>query len=94
MTKGIEMARRVYKYPLLNDGEPHRIKLKGNVVHIGYLPKSYEHIQIWAEHSDDKPSTEHLLQVFGPGDPIPPGAIHIGTTITPDNFVWHIYEVG
>lgn len=82
--------RTVFKY-FVPTSEVTVLKLRGDVKHVGLMNNE---IFVWAEHSDDKPEVEYHLQVFGTGRLIPRGAIHIGTVIVHDTYVWHIYQVG
>jgi hypothetical protein len=46
---------------------------------------------LWAEAYPDNPLETRRFAVVGTGQPVPPGAIYIGTWQEAP-FVWHLYE--
>lgn len=49
---------------------------------------------LWAQCTDMTPSETHKIAVIVTGSQtVPENASHIGTTINPDGFVMHVFEV-
>lgn len=99
------MTRRVWKYVIPVDDQPHRIPSWPVHVAPGYDPG---YVLAWCE-IDDQPGAvdpDHIftsdqaidVQVYGTNHPIPDNALHIGTAVWEPTggyagppLVWHVY---
>lgn len=82
------MSRRVLKWPVPVDDTDHPIGA-GRVVFVdaqGHRARVF----VWTEEPHGLAEAVRRARVYGTGQPIPDGDIHIGTTIA-GPFVWHVY---
>jgi hypothetical protein len=90
------MTRRVFRYEVPVDDEPHVFDLVSNVpvLHVN-VTASVGLVEFWAEdYGGDLLTTRRAFQVFGTGQALPDGAQWRGTCDrTPEGLVWHLYEV-
>lgn len=97
MTESTETTRRVFRYVVPVDDEPHVIPLTGALVAVAAVPRPYAaefSVEFWAECSDGAPQVKRAFQVFGTGHPLPEDAKWVGTCgCTLDGLVWHLYEL-
>jgi hypothetical protein len=85
--------RRMFRYAVPVDGEPHLVSLMGSPVHVAN-GATLDEVEFWAEHVSGAPEVARAFQVFGTGHPLPPGARHVGTCPrTPEGIVWHLFEI-
>lgn len=86
--------KRVFKYLIPFDDQPHDIKECSAIVHVGMQEPGG--VTVWAEHFEDwrygYADNVIRLQVFGTGHEVPPYAEHVGST-QDGPFVWHVYDV-
>jgi hypothetical protein len=90
------VTRRMFRYEVPVDGQPHTFELPGITDVYGplHVNTTSEGVEFWAEHDDDALVTRRTFQVFGTGDPLPDGAAWVGTgSRSPDGHVGHLYEV-
>jgi len=86
--------RRMFRYVVPIDDRPHQFNLTGDPVAVAAAGAA--RVEFWAEHTDDHTdatATTRAFQVFGTGQPLPPGARWIGTCPRIGGLVWHLYEV-
>jgi hypothetical protein len=83
-------ARMMYRYEVPVDDQPHEFRLTGNPVAVAAADLDY--VEFWAEH-DDYPGVTRAFQVFGTGQPLPPGARWAGTCPRTAGAVWHLFEI-
>jgi hypothetical protein len=90
------------KFTILPDAKILHVGLKPGAV--GRYPGHRLELHMWVEVELDGQTAmpvmpamrpERTFQIFGTGDPdIPPGAVHIGSVVEPDDpMVWHVYEL-
>jgi hypothetical protein len=85
--------RKMYRYVVPVDDQPHTLTLTGDPVAVAATPDS-RGVEFWAEHSDHAGRTDRAFLVVGTGHPIPDGAQWVGTCPrTALGLVWHLYEV-
>lgn len=88
--------RTVYKYDLsLTDVSEIRMPTAAKIRHIDWQLTSFNSgIKIWVEIDPDNPTFEtRKFHIYGTGQGISSyHHLHRGTVITPDGFVWHVYE--
>jgi len=90
------MSRRMFRYSVPIDDEPHAFSLTGQPVAVAAREHGnfYTEAEFWAEHDDSVSTASRYVQVFGTGHPLPDDARWIGTCPrTADGLVWHLYEV-
>jgi hypothetical protein len=88
--------RRMYRYEVPVDGQPHTIPLSHNpVAAAAFQPGLVSwSVEFWAEHTEGAPPLSRAFQVFGTGQPLPEDARWIGTCPrTASGLVLHLYEV-
>jgi hypothetical protein len=98
-----EPARRMYRYEVPIDDVPHAFGLTSEPVAVAVrvllargapASESYDFAEFWAEHTEGAPQAKRWFQVFGTGQPLPPGAKWTGTCPrTAEGFVWHLFEI-
>lgn len=84
--------KTIYKYPL-NHGRPTALILATDyrIVHVGI--DGHNRICVWVEFSQEADPTERLiLDYVGTGWDVSDSSEYIGTAITSDGFVWHVYK--
>lgn len=92
------MTRRVLRYPIEVDDYtelrlPHRINKFCHVAPSRIDPNGL--IDVWYETSDNAPGWVDIrLHVEGTGHPIDHNGTHIGTVVTPNGLVWHVFVEG
>ena len=99
MTSGNSL--RMLRYTVLvSASRPTKISLRGDPRHVeatrlGVGPNAQHLVEFWAEGTlDGTGRTDRWFQVFGTGHALPDGAQYWGTTArTPEDGVWHLYEV-
>ena len=88
------MTRRMHRYEVPADNQPHSFELWGPVKHAAAVNEVT--VEFWAEHWEGRDFIFHrrAYQVFGTGQPIPEDASYVGTCQRlPSGLVWHLYEV-
>lgn len=84
--------RKMFRYVVPVDDQPHSFPLSYGPVHVAYQPGVG--VEFWAESAEKVPLKTHWFQVFGTGHLLPYDAQHIGTCPrTAEGLVWHLYEV-
>lgn len=85
--------RRMYRYVVPINGQPHLIPLVRNPVAVAAPTDDY--VEFWAEYIDDgDPPLKRFFQVFGTGHRLPERARWIATCArTATGLVWHLYEI-
>lgn len=84
--------RRMYRYVVSVDDQPHVITLTGDPVAVAAI--GAWSVEFWAEHGEPAGRCNRAFQVFGTGQPLPDDARWIGTCPrTETGLVWHLYEV-
>lgn len=84
--------RRMFRYVVSADGEPHVIPLSHSPVAVAAVGPSG--VEFWAEHTDGAPQVARAFQVFGTGHPLPEDAKWAGTCARlPSGLVFHLYEL-
>jgi hypothetical protein len=87
------MSRRVFKYTVLVDDQPHSFKLTGSPLHIE-APYPGEAVDFWAEHDDEALEFTRTYLVVGTGHELPKCTRYIGTAKVPRvGLVWHLVEL-
>lgn len=85
-------TRRMFRYAVPVDGQPHVIALSHSPVAVA--PAGPDVVEFWCEHTDGAPEVKRAFQVFGTGHPLPPAAEWRGTCLrTRAGLVWHLYEL-
>lgn len=80
---------RVLRYEIPVDDCWHRLLPSGPILHVA--TRRPDVVEVWA--ASGQPDIVRELRVFGTGQPIPDGAIYVGTAIVPGGaFVWHLME--
>lgn len=99
------MSRRVFRYVVPVDDQPHAFYLVSNVrvLHVAaqaftaetVSSDSNHAVEFWVEdYGGDLLTIRRTFQVFGTGQPLPDGAQWRGTCDRlPSGLVWHLYEV-
>lgn len=84
--------RSIFRYVIPVNSRWHTIRLSGPIVHVATRHDDY--VEAWFIHDPDAEAEPRTLRVYGTGFAIDePGAIHVGTAITPSGrFVWHLME--
>lgn len=81
----------IYRYEVPVDDQPHRIRLFGEIVHVG--GRRMDSVEFWALHSEGGDSNVLAFLVVGTGHPLPSDFIrHVGTHVA-GSLVWHLVEV-
>jgi hypothetical protein len=85
--------RKVYKFPLdITSRTPVMASILAPVVLVDIDPATCKPC-IWIEADwVNEPQIERRFVVIGTGHEIAPDLTHIGSTIDPIGFVWHVYE--
>jgi len=88
------MTRRVYRYQVPVDDQPHTFKVAGMPLRVAASGDART-VEFWIEDDDQFPAvTRRAFQVFGTGQPLPDIAKWRGTCERhPLGLVWHLYEV-
>lgn len=94
---------RIFRERIPVDDQVHEMHL-GRIVHVDC--REPEAVEVWFEahdaDDDAAPRPEVMrLQVFGTGHPVPAGAVHVGTALSPalppfvrrGALVWHLYRL-
>lgn len=83
--------RRMFRYVVPIDDQPHTIPLSHDPVAVAAAGDS---VEFWAEHTRGATQVARGFQVFGTGHRLPEDARWIGTCQrTRTGLVWHLYEV-
>ena len=86
------MAKRVLKWSVAVDDEPHEIG-SGQVLHVR-CQHGPETVQVWTEESALTEGTKRIVQVYGTGQAVPFDAIFLGTAVAAGGaLVWHVFDV-
>lgn len=86
--------RRMFRHVIPIDDQPHELALTSDPVAVAAPVYASAVVEFWAEHDQAATVTVRLYQVFGTGQPLPPGAMWAGTCPrTAAGLVWHLYEV-
>lgn len=84
------MAQRVLKWDIPVDDEPHMAG--AYPVHV-MCQDTYETVQIWTLDAGDG-HRDTPYQVFGTGQPVPDGAVYVGTApALKGQLIWHIFDM-
>jgi len=84
--------RRMFRYVVSADDEPHVIPLSHSPVAVAAIGPSA--VEFWAEHTEGAPQVKRLFRVFGTGHSLPDDAKWVGTCPRlPSGIVWHLYEL-
>ena len=88
-------ARRMYRYEVPVDDEPHTITSTSTPPLRVEATADSRVVEFWAIDGGQFPAaTTRVYQVFGTGQAVPPGAVWRGTTSrTPHGLVWHLFEL-
>lgn len=86
------MMNVIHKYPLTNGHNFISLPNGSKVVHFGLQGPG---MCIWVEKptNPDIVVTTHEFIIYGTGWEIPAFNEHVGTVVTSDGFVWHLYKV-
>lgn len=84
--------RRMLRYTVPVDDQPYVFDLTGDPVHVANGAALNE-VDFWAEGTRGAPRVPRRFQVFGTGQPLPPGASWTGTCPRVSGLVWHLYEL-
>lgn len=80
----------IYRYEIPVDDNWHNIPLSGAILHVA--TRQPDRVELWALNSGGS-KADRMFRVYGTGQPIPDGAVHIGTAIIPGGLlVWHLFE--
>lgn len=79
---------KVFKYVVAVDDQVHEIP--GKIVHVAC--EDPRELLVWSEVVAHQHGPVAVVCVFATGQPIPPGAVHIGT-VWRAGLVWHLYDV-
>lgn len=86
--------KRVLKWNVPVDDHDHPIG-GGPVVHVGCQTGVVDVVQVWTEEPVPGVRGQRRVRVYGTGQPIPEGDVHIGSVIAPvtppKTLVWHVY---
>ncbi len=85
------MGRRMHRYVVPVDDEPHLFTLTSSPVFAGARQLNGL-VEFWAEHDDTDTAADRWFQVFSTGWPLPDGARWVGTCLV-EGLVWHLYEI-
>lgn len=86
-----EDIKRVFRYEVPVDDQPHTIRLTCNPLKVAAANVST--VEFWAEHEGDEYAIPRTFRVYGTGHPIPSRARWWGTTGRVDGLVWHLFEL-
>jgi len=90
----VSETRRMFRYSVRIDDQPHLIELTGNPVAVA-AASDWRSVEFWAEHTEGAPLAKRAFQVFGTGHPLPENARWVGTCArTAAGLVWHLYDYG
>lgn len=85
------MTQRLFKYNLPVDDTVHKIRMKGQILHVGNELASI--ITIYTVATDEQEEGDRRFSTFRAGDAVPKTASYVGTCrdhLT--HLVWHLYE--
>lgn len=91
--------RVVHKWSLLNFyGTKIDLPADAVVRHVGYQDSTLgyqgESIFIWIEYNiNSLPKLKRVFKVFATGVDVTPYYAHVGSVISKEGYVWHVYEV-
>ena len=91
-----DIDRRMFRYVVPADDEPHVIRLTHSPVAVAAVMSAFSvtGVEFWAEHTEGAPQARRAFQVFGTGHPLPEDAKWTGTCDrTPGGLVLHLLEV-
>lgn len=91
-----EIDRRMFRYVVPVDDEPHVISLSHSPVAVAAVTGTYAgaSVEFWAECTDGAPQVRRAFQVFGTGHLLPEDAKWVGTCgRTAGGLVWHLFEL-
>lgn len=84
--------RRMFRYVISVDDEPHIIPLSHSPVAVAAIGPAV--VEFWAECTQGAWQPDRTFQVFGTGQPLPADAKWVGTCArTVQGLVWHLYEL-
>lgn len=84
--------RQVFRYTVPVDDQPHTFDLTNDPLHVAN-GAMLDEVEFWAEHDMDAPEYPAVFQVVGTGQPLPDGAVHVGTCPRIHGLVWHLYRL-
>lgn len=89
------MTRRVFRYEVPVDDQPHEFKLLSNAEILHVAAVAVDLVEFWIEdYGDAVRLTARRFQVFGTGQDLPDQAKWVGTCDRTDfSLMWHLYEV-
>jgi hypothetical protein len=88
----MNQARRMFRYAVPVDDQPHGFPLTGGPVAVA-AAGDLRSVEFWAEHDESRPARNRVFQVFGTGHDLPEGALWAGTCQRVSGLVWHLYEL-
>jgi hypothetical protein len=80
---------RIYKHTVPVDDQPHRVELRGPILHVGSQARGQ--VQLWAMHYEDVAPVGYIFQAVATGQPFPAGMLYVGT-VQDGPFVWHLLK--
>lgn len=87
------MTRSVWKYPVPVDDRNHVFLVpSGQWLPALHVDSNADIVTIYAEVEPEAYAEPSIFRVFGTGQPIPDGAVYMGTTFHDSGLVWHLYE--
>lgn len=81
----------IYRYTVPVDDLRHRIRLFGEIVHVG--GRRMDEVEFWALHSEGGDSVERVFLVVGTGHPLPLDLVRVVGTHVAGALAWHLVEV-
>ena len=89
MSADLNATRRVLKWSVPVDDADHPIGA-GPVVLVDAQNHRQSTVFVWTEEPLVAANSPRRARVYGTGQPIPDGDVHIGST-SAEPFVWHVY---
>lgn len=82
----------IHRFEIPIDNRPHLVDLTGSILHAAC--RRHGVVDVWAYGRPEGMEPMHrIFQVVGTGQPLPIGAAHVATAITPyGTLAWHILE--
>ena len=87
-----QAGRTIFRYTVPVDDHAWTFDLTSDPVAVAN-GSTLDEVDFWAEFTVGAPKTPRRFQVFGTGQPLPPGARHVGTCPRVSGQVWHLYEI-
>jgi hypothetical protein len=85
--------RQIFRYIVPVNDQPHAIPLTHDPLYVAN-GDTLDEVEFWAEHDSDSDEWAATFQVFGTGQPLPDGAVYVGTCPrTREGLVWHLYRI-